>query len=257
MDLVSSYDGVNLVSRCWDQPNDYPDPAAPTAYVKVYWRARAAGEAIKPWQEGPTVSPLSSGTIHYTPDVDKDVEFALMPFSAKGTPGFSSIEDAYAATLVFQRETDAPVIGLTANVTVDTAEIGITGFTRFARYRRLRVWADAGMVTLLREVLLDSNDYGDHYLPRNFTLTRDAGVLVREPAGGALLAEDGTTLEAETSSASLPDTVYVTVAHSSGNGWTPESNVLLITFASGDGSTVGSPGDFDPTPRDSYKLAAL
>jgi hypothetical protein len=256
MDLVSTYGGVNIVSRCWDQPNDYPDPAAPTAYVKLYWRVRAPGDPATAWQEGPTVSPVGSGTIHFNPDVDQYVEVAPMPYSARGTPGYSSIEDAFNATLMLQREPDAPTIGLNSNATVDKAEIGITGFTRFARFRRLRVWAEAGMVTLLREVLLDSGDYASRELPRYFVLSRTANVL-RNEDGTPLLNEDGTPLLAEDTSGALPATVYVTVAHSGGNIWTPESNVLQITFASGDGSTVGSSGSFDPIPRDKESLGVL
>lgn len=51
----------------------------------------------------------------------------------------------------------------------------------------------------------------------------------------------------------LPQTVYVTIAHSGGNGWTPDSEVLEVTFADGDGAG-GTEGDFDPTPVDRHKL---
>jgi hypothetical protein len=255
-DAISKCEGFNAVSRCWDQPGIYPAPSAPTAYVIVYWRERAPGEPASAWNQGPTLAPNASGKFHFNPDTDKNVELAPMPYSASGTPAYASIEEAFAATLLYQRETSAPTIGLNTNVTVDTAQIGIAGFTRFARLRRLRVWADAGMTTKLREYLLDSDSYASHYLPLYFILTREAGALTTE-SGDALTTEAGSDLGAETEGSSLPDTVYVTVAHSGGNGWTPESNVLQITFAAGDGSTAGSPGSFDPTPRDSQALGVL
>lgn len=251
--------GRNLVFAAGVLPRYYPPATAQAVAALVLWKYP---------EESPSSSrvvgvfPLGvEGGFHYSPDVDRDVQLAAITIAADGTYSVSDPADAEWVTLSFVRETDAPLIGLTGNVTADTAEIGITGFTRFARYRRLRVWADSAMTTKLREVPLDSDDYASRELPRYFVLKRDAAALTLEagnaPPGDALTREDGAVLGAESESSSLPQTVYVTVAHSGGTGWTPESNVLAITFASGDGTTPGSAGDFDPTPRDSARFETL
>jgi hypothetical protein len=255
MDLVSSYEGVNIVSRVWDLPNDYPSPNSPTAYVKLYWRVRAPGEPVTAWNEGPTVSPTAVGRIHFNPDADKNVEVAPMPYSALGTPGFSSIEDAFNATLIVQRETDAPVIGQNSPSTADTVEIGITGFTRFARFRRATISANADMSAPLAVLSFDSANYAAHELPRYLTLSRQIGVLTTE-GGSELETEGGSTVTVEDDAATLPLTIYITVAHSGGSAWTPESNVLEVTFAGADGAG-GSDGDFDPIPRDKESLGLI
>lgn len=52
----------------------------------------------------------------------------------------------------------------------------------------------------------------------------------------------------------LPSTVYVAVAHSSGGDWTPDSNIVEITFAAEGSGAGGSTGDFDPEPKDTYDI---
>ncbi len=52
----------------------------------------------------------------------------------------------------------------------------------------------------------------------------------------------------------LASTVYVAVAHSSGGAFTPDSNILELTFANEGSGAGGSTGDFDPTPKDTYDL---
>ena len=39
MDATSEAAGVNIISRCYALPPDYPDPNVPCAYVEIYWRA--------------------------------------------------------------------------------------------------------------------------------------------------------------------------------------------------------------------------
>jgi hypothetical protein len=51
----------------------------------------------------------------------------------------------------------------------------------------------------------------------------------------------------------LAATIYVRLSHSSGAGFGPESEITAFTFA-GESGAGGSDGDFDPTPRDNYKL---
>jgi hypothetical protein len=172
--------------------------------------------------------------------------------SPRGVRSVSLLADAQTADVPFVRETDACAIGQNAPATPGSVEIGITGFTIFARQRRVTVSTNADMSGPNLVVLFDSDDYASRELPRYFTLSREAGLLTTE-GGSELLAEDGSQLSAEDSLAALPRTVYVTVAHSGGAVWTPESNILEVTFAAGDG-TGGSAGEFDPTPRDLINL---
>jgi hypothetical protein len=53
----------------------------------------------------------------------------------------------------------------------------------------------------------------------------------------------------------LAATLYVAVAHSSGGDWTPDSNILEITFANDTSGDGGSTGDLDPTPKDTYDVS--
>lgn len=178
-----------------------------------------------------------------------------MPYAADGSAGYSDVRDAEQIGVLCRRETEAPVIGQNKPAAVDSVEIGITGFTRFARQRRVTVSSNPDMSDPALVLVFDSEDYVARELPRYLTLSREAGALTTE--GGELLTtEGGDLLEAETTIAALPSTVYVTVAHSGGAAWTPESNVLEVTFAAGDG-TGGSEGDFDPTPRDLHTLDTM
>lgn len=260
MDLIlKPSGGQNIVLRPQARPAWQPEATVDAHTVELY--KQEVDPATGSYLGGPILigrfAPEGKVAVRHNPDTDRDVILYALPYSASGAAGFPEVRQATQAYVLFRRETDASVIGLTSNVTVDTAEIGITGFTRFARFRRLRVWADSGMTTMLREVLLDSDSYGSHELPRYFTLMREAAALTVEPSGGALTTEAGGDLGAETEGSSLPDAVYVTVAHSGGNSWTPESNVLQVTFASGDGTTSGSTGSFDPKPRDETNLNVL
>lgn len=234
MDLVSSYEGICVVSRCWDAPGDYPVPNAQTAYVKVYWRVRNPGEAASAWNEGPTVAPNGSGAIPYNPASDRNVEIALMPYSASGNPAFASVEEAYSAALLHQRETEAPVIGQHSDATTEDATVGVSGYSPFARQRRVKIATaldGSGHLVAPTVTVFDSTPNAP---PPWIDFTRGSG----------------------------PQTIYVAVAHSSGDGthWTPDSNILTLTFASAEGTgggggtgsgepTGGTTGDFDPQPR--------
>ncbi|HYY94060.1 MAG TPA: hypothetical protein VE713_06040, partial [Pyrinomonadaceae bacterium] len=175
--------------------------------------------------------------------------------SASGARGYASVREATQAYVPFRRETAAPTTGQNKPATATEVEIGITSFTRFARMRRITISANADMSDPLVVLRFDSTDYVDRELPRYFILSRTfAGDLTTE-GGVDLTTEDGSQIVTEATTV-LPLTVYLTVAHSSGVAWTPESAVLSVTFAAGDG-TGGSAGDFDPTPRDKHTLEAM
>jgi hypothetical protein len=52
----------------------------------------------------------------------------------------------------------------------------------------------------------------------------------------------------------LARTIYVAVAHSSGGAFTPDSNILALTFANETTGDGGSAGTLDPIPRDRYDI---
>jgi hypothetical protein len=186
------------------------------------------------------------------PDRDENVILHLISKSADGTPSVSNLEDAVQVTLLFRRETGAPVIGV-VEATPERVRIGITGFTRFARLRRVRIYSDEALTTLVTTLLFESEDYAARELPRYLDLSRFLASTVTTQGEAAITTEGGEELVTEEEGAVLPATVWVTVAHSGGNGWTPESNVLKVTFAGG-GGTGGSEGGFDPTPVDRYRF---
>lgn len=251
MDLViDDSGGPNIVAREMGEPEWYQAATVDAHEVELFV------QELDPVTRAFVGAPIFRGrfpaegqvVIDRNPDSDRDAVVYVMPYAADGTAGYSDIRDAQQTTILCRRETEAPEIGQNAPATTDAVEIGITGFTRFARHRRITVSENADMSDPLVTLVLDSDEYAARELPRYFVLTREAGALTTE-GGGLLTTEGGELLAAEDDAAALPLTAYVTVSHSSGVAWTPESNILEITFAAGDGSG-GSAGDFDPTPRD-------
>jgi hypothetical protein len=213
MDLVSDYQGISIVSRPMDQVQDYPAATVPAAYVEVYWRARNPDDPATAWIQGPTVSPVASVEIPYNPSVDKNVEIAPMPYSAAGIPGYSSIDDCFAdvgQTLIHQRETDAPVIGQMGDATTDAVTIGVSNYTSFARQRRVKIATAIDGSGHLVTPMITIFDSTPDAPPAFIDFSRGTG----------------------------PQTIYVAVSHSSGDGtrWTPDSNILMLTFASSEGT---------------------
>lgn len=220
--------------------------------------ARNASEPAPAWKYAGTIAPGGAIEIPYNPDLDRDVEVAPMPYSASGQPAFSSIDHAFefiGQTLPHQRETNAPVIGQNKAAQIDNVEIGITNFTRFARLRRVTISDQPDMSNVIKVLYFTSQDYIDRELPRYFTLLRSTSGDITAEDGTALTTEAGNHLQTEAGTSVLPATVYLTVAHSGGTAWTPESNILPVTFAGS--STPGSTGSFDPTPRDSGRYDTL
>jgi hypothetical protein len=256
MDLISEpARGANLIAQSMALPSSLPAPTVQAAAVEVYWQEKDAETGALLGTPNPLgrFSPGAAGSFAHNPDSDKPVVLFAVSYNSSGVAHVQELRDAEQETVNVIRETDAPVIGQNAPATVDSVEIGITGFTRFARQRRVTISANADMSDPAAVLLFDSETYVARELPRYLTLSREAGLIEVEPSGLNLTAEDDTPLEAESSLSALPRTVYVTVAHSGGAAWTPESNVLEMTFAAGDG-TGGSGGDFDPTPRDAHNL---
>jgi hypothetical protein len=254
--IIAESGGQNIV--IWPMALNPPLPDATAAPVLVIVYMKLLSESVSAFREAARGVPGSLLSWRHMPDVDEYVHLCTRTFSASGTPDYATPAEAFywnGQTVLFKRETEAPLIGQNAPATADEVEIGITGFTRFARFRRVTISANADMSDPLAVLLYDSANYAARELPRYLTLTRRIGVLTTE-GGSELQTEDGSQLVIEDDATILPLTVYVTVAHSGGAAWTPESNILEATFAAVDG-TGGSTGDFDPIPRDRENLGLI
>jgi hypothetical protein len=256
MDLqFKSSGGTNLVFRPGAQARYLPIATAQAACVEVYWKfpeeLPAAARLIG------VFPPVISVSTHYSPDKDRDVHLAAVTVSTGGVRNPPSLDEAEWVLLSFQRETEAPVIGLTETVNEELAVIGVKNFSRYARERRVTVSANADMSDPLRVEVFNSDAYTSRELPRFFELKRTLGSGTLDlQSGGTLNLENDTPFLLEVASAVLPETVFVSFSHSGGNGWTPESNILEVKFAGSDG-TPGSDGDFNPIPRDELTINTL
>src|ERR1043165_2686108 len=226
--LTDQQGGVSLILADEDTPIYIPPHSTGAARVELWvYDADKGIDSAEKVAEG---KPGGDFSFDYNPDRDRDLYVTTITYSASNTPS-SDLAHASWALLQHTRETDAPVIGQNSPATTDSVEIGITGFTRFARYRRLTVSANADMSDSLQVVTFDSEDYASKELPRYLTLSREGGVLTTEagnsPASDQLVTEAGNAAPGDVltveSGAILPATVYLTVAHSGGTRWTPES----------------------------------
>jgi hypothetical protein len=398
MDIVArASGGKNIIARPMARAAWYPDATVQPSQIEVYWRysneSPAAGRKVGTFNPGAAIS------IPYNPAIDQDVMIGTISIAPNGVRSVRELADAHWETLVFQRETIAPVIGQVGDSTPDNVTVGVSGFTKFARKRRIRIAEAlvmgeldspseeiidagneplAGYIDITRTGFFDpdftwagndpaSNGFAltgsapveafgtgwrinslttdaatfytksswpgsafaagftldlaapvvttsDNANPaqcvamrvedgtHRFELTFDAdevklnggtshaigGARVRLviAAGGATadlwigdtLTEDNTAFQSTATSGlkfgdlvttddadaiwqpfsysldpvpvSLASTIYVAVAHSSGGDWTPDSEILTVTFASEGSGAGGSVGEFDPVPRD-------
>jgi hypothetical protein len=104
-------------------------------------------------------------------DADQNIILSTISYSARGVPSVRSLKDALEATVIVKREEDAPEIGQDGAATADQVSIGIQGFTRYARKRRLRISPNADMSDAT-EIILQSSDYVTRELPIFFDIDR-------------------------------------------------------------------------------------
>jgi hypothetical protein len=190
MDLILKRSGgANVVLRPQARATYYPDAQVDPVEVEIFKQELDADGSF-------IGAPVSLGrfpssgrfNIPNTPDTDKNVRIYAVAYAPDGTPDVSSLADAVQATVLVKRETEAPVIGQDGAATSDTVKIGISGFTRFARQRRVRI-ADNPEMTNPIEIVLDSDDYVARELPKYFILERELAV-----ESNALLLESGSYL---------------------------------------------------------------
>lgn len=400
--IAKASGGKNIVARPMARPQWYPPASVQPATVEVWQRAK--GEPAAAARLVGRYRPGESGSFAYNPLEDKDLILSTISIAPDGTPSVRELADAEEHLLVFQRETAAPVIGQVGDAIANSVTIGVTGYTKLARQRRLRIadslsggalvspteeifdsgnepvpafidiarsgsftpafsWAGtdpasngfsktgsapveaAGAGWRINSLLTDAATYytktswpGSAFAA-GFTLDMIAPIVnatdTADPAHCvAIWVEDGThryelwfdadevklngaashaigggrirlviaaggatadlwigdtriehntafqstatsslifgdlTLTADADAiwqafsyalsavpVMLAQTIYVAVAHSSGGAWTPDSNILTVTFANEGSGSGGTVGEFDTTPRSEYTYA--
>jgi hypothetical protein len=161
--------GKNIVLRPQARAAWYPSVRVGAASVGVWWRYE--GES---WRSARFIGRFSPGAqIDYPValDLDRNIILSTISYSARGIASVRSLKDAVEATIIVQRETEAPVVGQVGEATTDRVSLGIDGFTRFARERRVRISPNADM-SGATEIVLASSDYSSRELPRYFDLDR-------------------------------------------------------------------------------------
>jgi hypothetical protein len=180
---------------------------------QIYYREEGAAD----WTLHGTFNPGSRVQIPAVGSRDKTLEVSAVPVGPDGTVGVSSPRDGSRHTFQQQRENTAPTVVQIGASEQGKIDLQITGFTQYARARRVRIADDAAMTTNLTT---DIVEYGVGLIPLVYSLMRP------------------------TSSGQAAQTVYVRVSHSStgdGGPWSPESAAQAFTFAA-DGGSGGSSG---------------
>ncbi|HEY0545323.1 MAG TPA: hypothetical protein VGC91_08115 [Pyrinomonadaceae bacterium] len=216
--ILESIRGVHLVLGAAPQREVTQEPALAEVWV-------GGGGASDLYGTGQKLGLSQIGqtfAAQYPLELDRDLRVYLRSLGADGAADCSQLRDAVSKLVPIQRETEAPVIGQATNAQNLLVEVGVDGFTRFARFRKVEIADNAGMTTNLRTTIYDSADFVNKELPRFINVTRASG------------------------SSAL--TQYVRVSHSSGGAYGAPSDVLAITFADA-GGAGGSSGGFDPVPH--------
>ncbi|HWQ34343.1 MAG TPA: hypothetical protein VNQ79_15955 [Blastocatellia bacterium] len=226
--LLKPGSGRNIILRDQSQPAFYPPatvaPVAADIYVHYSDEPPSAARFVRSYGPGEKV------TIPHNPATDRNLVVRAVARSAQGTAEVSELHDASAFTVLFQREASAPSVVQIGASTQGAIKLSVTGFTQYARARRVRIADDAAMTVNVR---VDVIEYGVGLVPTVYQLQR------------------------QTSAGQSAQTVYVRISHSSAgvNGpWSPESPAEAFTFADSTGSG-GTTGDGSDVPRDSYEIA--
>src|SRR5689334_21894700 len=119
--------GLNIVARPQGRPAYYPARQVNPSQVEVYWRYNdePAAAARLVGRYGPN----ESGSFPYNPIEDRNIILSTVSIAPDGTRSVRELADAHEQTLVFQRETAAPVIGQNTDATANSVTVGVMDFT--------------------------------------------------------------------------------------------------------------------------------
>ena len=218
--LLRAIKGIHLVLRDQSQPAWRPEPTQEPATVEV-WMSYA-DEQVGTAQLLDVVVPGQTIVRDYTADLDRPLRFTPISVGVSGARSDSLLSLAESTIFTPQRETEAPTIGQVGDAGQFLLVVGIDGFSRAARYRKVEVADDVDMSVNLRVTIKDGADQASRELPRFENITRESG-------------DDALTQ-------------YVRVSHSSGGAYGAASDVLEVAFADRHGGG-GTSGDYDPTPH--------
>jgi hypothetical protein len=214
-DLVArNSGGLQLVGRPQARPAWYPTDRVRPVRVEVWWRydgeVAAAARLIGIYRPGQQVK------VPLTPLVDRDLIFSVVTISSDGLRSVRELFDAHEVPLVYTRETRAPSLMQIGTATNTEIRIAIEGYSSLVSKRRITVADAAGNTQQQFETTIDPADVMD----RVVYLRRAAQAEARP--------------------------IFVTVAHSAGGAYGPDSSPLACTFATGDGSggTAGTGQSF-------------
>lgn len=164
---------------------------------------------------------------NYNPVTDGELRVYLVTKTEDGGAEAITLADADQAVVNINRETVEPELTQATNATNTEVQIGVFGFSRYARKRKVEVSNNSDMSDA-EETIYDSADYKARRLPDYIIVTREA---------------DTDAL-----------TQYVRVSHSSGGDYGPASEILEITFADEAGAGGSGGGDFTPGGRDPIEI---
>jgi hypothetical protein len=188
MDLVlRSAGSQNIVLRPQGLPFYVPPSTVEAAYVMLYWRVLKVGEAPGVWQLWGKVNPGAGGTIPFNPVADQNVEVSMIPCNASGVAKYADPDKGIRATVLVQRETTAPDVTQVGESMEDTIDIAVSNYSAFAKFRRVRIASDAGMSTILAEVITGNGiDKPPRLYRINRTISLGASVNVAASANGGV-----------------------------------------------------------------------
>jgi hypothetical protein len=131
---------MTVVLRPQVRPTWRPPAYGEAVEVEIFRReVDADGRILGAWVSLGRYPGTGSLTLDNNPVTDKNLVYAFVSYSADGVPDVSSPDDAPQVGVPFRRETDAPVIGQVGDATSESVTVGVSGYTRFARKRRVRI----------------------------------------------------------------------------------------------------------------------
>lgn len=145
----------SIVLRPQARPRWYPVASVEAAAVEVW--EHDADEPRSAARLVGTFRPGDKGSVPFNPETDRNKILYTVARSPSGTPDVSSLADAVSATVLFNRDTEAPLIEQIGEATKDMVTVKIP-VTRFTRRREIEIYDTAGMSNLLQSVTRDAGE---------------------------------------------------------------------------------------------------